>query len=66
MMRNPKRFSKRVLVGVFTGYSAVSIAMALPEDGHVIACDITDEYINIGKPLWKEVSDHDTMYFCCC
>ena len=40
----------------------MSIAMVLPEDGNVIACDITDEYLNIGKPLWKEVSDIYTGY----
>eukprot|EP00794_Sanderia_malayensis_P011983 gene11983-13221_t len=41
-------------VGVFTGYNACSAALALPEDGEVIACDISEDYMNIGKPYWSE------------
>ena len=39
-------------MGVFTGYNACSMAWALPEDGEVIACDIEDTNIEIGRPLW--------------
>ena len=41
-------------IGTFTGYNACSIALALPEDGEVIACDISDTFLNIGKPFWPE------------
>ena len=33
----------------------MSIAMVLPPDGRVVACDVSQEYADVGKPLWKEV-----------
>mgnify|MGYP002634372792 CR=1 FL=1 len=41
-------------VGVFTGYSAMSVASVLPADGVLIACDISDEWTSIGKPFWQQ------------
>src|SRR4051794_36975390 len=40
-------------VGVFTGYSALTVALALPADGHLLACDISDEYTRVGRPYWE-------------
>jgi predicted O-methyltransferase YrrM len=40
-------------VGVFTGYSALTVALALPPDGRVLACDINDQYTSIGQPYWE-------------
>ena len=47
--------AKRTLeIGTFTGYSALAVALALPDDGRVLACDISDEYTRIGQPYWRE------------
>jgi caffeoyl-CoA O-methyltransferase len=43
---------RAVEVGTFTGYSALSIALGLPDDGELICCDISDEYPSIGQPHW--------------
>ena len=45
---------RTIEIGVFTGYSALTVALALPEDGNVLACDISDEYTRIGKPFWEQ------------
>jgi predicted O-methyltransferase YrrM len=43
---------KCVEVGTFTGYSALAVALALPEGGTIDACDISDEYMNRAKTHW--------------
>jgi predicted O-methyltransferase YrrM len=45
---------KTIEVGTFTGYSALAIAQALPEDGVVVACDVSEEWTSIGKRFWKQ------------
>lgn len=44
---------RTIEIGTFTGYSALTVALALPEDGKLLACDISDEYTAIGKPYWQ-------------
>lgn len=44
---------RTIEIGTFTGYSALTVALALPEDGKLLACDISDEYTSIGKPYWQ-------------
>jgi predicted O-methyltransferase YrrM len=41
-------------VGVFTGYSSISVAMALPDDGKIIACDVSEEWTSIARRYWRE------------
>jgi caffeoyl-CoA O-methyltransferase len=41
-------------VGVFTGYSSLSVALALPPEGRIIACDVSEEYTSIARRYWAE------------
>jgi predicted O-methyltransferase YrrM len=45
---------KTLEVGVFTGYSSLAIALALPADGRIIACDVSDEYTQIARRYWEK------------
>lgn len=45
---------KALEVGVFTGYSALIVASALPENGKLIACDVSEEWTSIGRRYWQE------------
>jgi predicted O-methyltransferase YrrM len=46
-------------IGTFYGYSALAVAAALPDDGRLIACDISEEWTSVGRRYWREAGvDH--------
>lgn len=45
---------RAVEVGTFTGYSALRTALAMPADGRLVCCDVSDEWTAVGRPFWQE------------
>lgn len=48
-------------VGVFTGYSSTVVALALPEEGHITACDVSEEYTAIARRYWEKAGVADKI-----
>ncbi len=47
--------AKKILeIGTFTGYSALAMALVLPQDGKLTACDMSKKYTDIGREFWQE------------
>ena len=52
---------RAIEVGTFTGYSALAVASALPADGHLVCCDLSDEWTSIARSYWREAGVADRI-----
>lgn len=54
--------ARRVLeIGTFMGYSALAMALAMPQDGELITCELTRQFIPLGEPFWEEAGVQDII-----
>ncbi|MFI9433314.1 MULTISPECIES: DUF2218 domain-containing protein [Streptosporangium] len=52
---------RAIEIGVFTGYSSLCIARALPADGYLLACDVSSEWTSIARPYWRRAGVDDRI-----
>lgn len=52
---------RAIEVGVFTGYSALAVAEALPADGTLLACDVSEEWTSVARRYWAEAGVADRI-----
>ena len=52
---------KALEVGTFTGYSSTAVALALPADGTLIACDVSEEWTSIARRYWEKAGVADKI-----
>ena len=52
---------RAVEVGTFTGYSSLCIARGLPTDGHLLCCDVSEEWTSIARKYWQKAGVEDRI-----
>jgi caffeoyl-CoA O-methyltransferase len=52
---------RAVEVGTFTGYSSICIARGLPADGHLLCCDVSEEYTSVARRYWDRAGLGDRI-----
>jgi len=52
---------RAIEIGTFTGYSALAVASALPADGRLICCDVSEEWTSVARRYWKEAGVADRI-----
>lgn len=52
---------RTIEIGVFTGYSALSVAEMLPPNGDLVACDISEDYTEVARRYWREAGVDDRI-----
>jgi len=54
--------ARRILeIGTFTGYSSTAMALALPEDGQIVCCDVSREWTDIARRAWADAGVADRV-----
>lgn len=53
--------TRAIEIGVFTGYSSLCVARALPHDGRLVACDVSVEYTDIARSYWERAGVVDKI-----
>jgi caffeoyl-CoA O-methyltransferase len=54
--------ARRVLeVGTFTGYSSTAMALALPPDGRIVCCDVSQEWTDVARRVWTDAGVADRV-----
>lgn len=54
--------ARRIIeIGTFTGYSALCMAEAMPDDGELVCCDLSDEWTRIARRFWQEAGVEDRI-----